>query len=328
MCCWFKKGAEFCVKNPKSKIALVSTSSIIEGQHISILWNELLNDIKIDFAYKSFQWNNEAKNKKTVHCTIIGFLNKSLKTTKKIFTIDKLGKIEKEIQAERISPYLNNESNAIIELLRKPIGFKTKLKLENMALDDGNLILENKEKEDLLTKYPEIESWIRPYVGAREFIYREKRCTLWLVGIHLSEVMKYSEISKRIELVKEFREKSVYSETKDSVKTPAIFTRITQKESDKNFIIIPKVTSSEREYIPIGFMKNVIISSANLFAVDGSIIDFAFLTSNAHMFWMKKTARRLGAGYRYSAFMVYNTFSLPKLSSEIKTRLEKSAKKF
>lgn len=173
-----------------------------------------------------------------------------------------------------------------------------------------DLFLQMKKKE-LIKKEPLSAKWMHPYIGAEEFINNKSRWCLWLVGANPHELKQCPTVMKRIELVKDFRLKSKAESTRKFASTPMIFAQITQP-SNANYIIVPRVSSEKRRYIPIGFMsKDTIASDAVQIIPNAGLYHFGILTSNVHMAWMRALAGRLEMRYRYSKDIVYNNFPWP-----------------
>jgi hypothetical protein len=305
---WYAKSSDL-MKNTRIKAALVSTNSITQGQQAVTLWKHLTEKgININFAYRSFVWNNEAKGKAAVHCVIVGFSH--IKTNnKKIFDIDKV------IPAQNINSYLMDAPNVFIESRSNPLCSAPTMHFGNMPRDGGGFILSSSEKDYLLINEPIAEKWIKTYIGSHEFINNEKRWCLWLVGANPNELKQCPTVMQRIESVKKFRLKSVASGTRKLADTPTLFAQITQPEG-VDYIIIPSVSSEKRLYIPIGFMKaDTIVSNAVQIIPGASLYHFGILTSVVHMSWMRAVCGRLKSDYRYSKDIVYNNFPWPDLDS-------------
>lgn len=321
---WYFKGAKYLKENNDSKIAFVSTNSICQGEQVAILWKPILKDLEcqINFAYKTFIWNNEAKGKAQVHCIIVGFSNKKIKTKEKKIIL----KNGKEIKAKNINGYLIDGDNIFVEASKTPLNNDNLIIFGSMANDDGNLILSTYEKEEAIKNYPQIEKYIKRFMGSTEFINNKERWCLWLEPKDLSEIRKNKYLLEKIEKVREYREKSSRKQTKELAKIPYQFGEIRQPKTD--YILIPRVSSEKREYVPIGFIsKEIIGSDAVLIIPTNDITLFSILTSNIHNAWLRAVGGRLKSDYRYSAKIVYNTFPFPELNDILKEKLEKTGKK-
>lgn len=319
---WYYKAANIMSKNPKIRTAFVSTNSICQGQSVITFWKDLIErkNIKISFAHQSFVWLSEAKDKAAVHCVIIGIINSENESKNLLYTGS--GHVKK---VSNINAYLNEGSNVFITAVSKPISDVSKMRFGSMPRDGGNLIVSNKEREELIKKYPEIKNWIRPYIGAREFINRTNRWVLWLVDVPFYEIRRYPEIMKKVNAVREFRLSSKAKATQKFADTPAIFCQLAQPDQGY-YIVVPSVSSERRRYIPIGYMdSNTIASNAVFLIPNATIYEFGILTSNVHMAWMRAVAGRLEMRYRYSKDIVYNTFPWPTTSDQKRKKIEETA---
>ncbi len=306
---WYVKAAKI-VQNTKTKVAFVSTNSIVQGEQVGILWNVLLNmyDVKIHFAHRTFKWNNEAKGNAAVFCVIIGFANIDT-DNKLIFQYENIKGEPHEISAKNINPYLVDAKNVLIVKQSNPICSVPKMSFGNMPLDGGNLLLTDEEKNELLLKEPALEKFIKPLISAYEYLNGLKRWCLWLVDAEPSEIKQSPEIMKRIELVRKFRLYSVAPSTQKFALTPTLFRDRNQPDT---FIVIPRVSSENRQYIPIGFFdKNSIVSDTCMSIPNGSLFHFGILSSIMHMAWVKYVCGRLKSDYRYSKDIVYNNYPWP-----------------
>lgn len=322
---WFYKASNILNKNPHTKVAFVTTNSICQGEQVALLWEKIIvkNNCEIEFAYRSFKWSNEAKGKAVVHCVIIGIANKlNVKKDKRIFL-----QSGEEIQCKNINAYLLDAEDFFVGELPTQICNVSTAFLGNIPRDDGQLILTENEKNELLDKYPISKNWIREYIGAKEFINGKKRYCLWLINISPKELKNCPPVIKRIENVKNFRASSNRKETNKYADYPTLFTEIRQPEKGQ-YIAIPSTSSEKREYVPIGFLSHkTIISNAMFLIPNASIIEFAIITSSIHMAWMRVFAGRLETRYRYSNTLVYNTFPFPELDNKMRDKLEKTGKK-
>ena len=196
----------------------------------------------------------------------------------------------------------------------------------NSPIDDGNFLLSEDEKNILLAKYPNAEKFIKNFVNARNFLHNEKNFCIWLVNANPSEIKKIPPIYDRIKKVKIFRENSKRIATKKFAETPQLFAEIHQTE--KNFILVPRHSSENRKYIPIGFLdENFISSDANFIIPEADLYLFGILESSVHMIWTKKFCGRLESRIRYSNTLIYNNFPFPEVTAEMREKISKSAEK-
>ena len=316
---WYFK-ASHIMQNTSIRTALVSTNSITQGEQVASVWKPLYErfGIHIDFAYRTFKWNSEAKNKAAVHCVIIGF-SVSDNPKNKIIYDDKT-----KIIAKQINPYLIDGDLIFIDSRTKAICEVSPMVYGSKPTDGGYLFLTLQEKDELIKTYPQAESMIRRVYGASEFINNKERYCLWLVGQNPSTLRSIPPIISRIQLVKEFRQSSPKKQTQDSAERAMEFQEI--RHNDNDYLLVPSVSSENRRYIPIGFIEGEVISTnANLIIPNATLYDFAILTSNVHMAWMRTVAGRLKSDYRYSAKIVYNNFPWPEVTDEQKEMISKTA---
>lgn len=313
---WYAKAATL-IQNTNIRCAFVSTNSITQGEQVSVLWDFLLKkNISIDFAYKSFVWNSEAKEKAQVHCVIIGF--SSMKQKSPIL----FDKDNKEI-VETISPYLIAGEMIYVGRRNKPISQKLEMSRGNQPTDGGNLIIEAEEYDSFIKSEPAAKKYIKKLIGSREFINSLDRYCLWLVGVSPKDLRSMPKVLERVNLVKEMRLNS------SAVGTRKLAERSHEFRETKNpntYLIIPRVSSENRRYIPIGFLDSSTIPTDSVTIIENATLyDFGILTSNVHMAWMRTVAGRLKSDYRYSAKIVYNNFPWPELTEEQKSKISKTA---
>ena len=313
---WYAKAATL-IQNTNIRCAFVSTNSITQGEQVSILWNFLSSkNITIDFAYKSFVWNSEAKNNAKVHCVIIGFSEKNNKT-KTLFNND-----SKQFVSS-ISPYLTEGDMIFVGRTNRPLAPVESITKGCQPTDGGNLIIEEEDYEGFINQEPQAQKYIKRLYGAVEFINNKKRYCLWLKGISPAELRQMPKVLERVQKVKEMRLNSSDAGTRKLAERPHEFRETYNFDS---YILIPSTSSENRRYIPIGFMgKDDISTNANLIIPDASLFDFGVLTSNVHMAWMRTVTGRLKSDYRYSAKIVYNNFPWPEVTDEQKEMISKTA---
>lgn len=312
---WYAKAAYF-IKESSIKTAFVSTNSIIQGEQAGILWSYLFNKykIKIHFAHRTFSWRNEAKGNAAVHVVIIGFANYDTHN-KTIYEYESIKGEPHEIKARNINQYLIDAKEIIITPRTNPICAIPKIGVGSALLDGGFFILSDEEKQQILTKEPSLNNFIKRFWSADEFINNKLKWCFWLKDIK-PEILKQSkELIRRINEIKEFRLKSNRGKTHEMAKFPNLFGEERQPRSD--FLLIPKVSSENRKYIPIGYMTSNDIISDKVFAFQGATIyHFGILTSQMHMTWMSNTCGRMKSDYSYSNTIVYNNFPWPENPNE------------
>ena len=314
--CWFSKGVEY-ISNSKACLAFVTTNSINQGEQVSVLWPNLLNNAEIHFAYKSFKWANNAKHNAGVTCNIIGMKKKS-NSNKYIYN----GKDIQEV--EKINAYLLPFENVYVyPLKKKSISSFPPICFGSMPNDNNGLLqLTMAEVQHLSEKE---KKFIRPLLGGEEFLDGIYDYCLWITDDKYQDALKIPWISERIEKVRIYREASSRKETQKLASVPYKFGEIRYKNSPA--ILIPATSTERRQYIPIGFISpNVVIKNSANAIYDAKLWHFGVLTSRMHMVWVRTVGGRLKTDYRYSAELCYNTFPFPKISEPQKKRIELCAK--
>ena len=318
---WYHKAAAL-MQNTFIQGAFVSTNSITQGEQVTPLWDKLINkySIHINFAYRTFKWNSEAKEKAAVHCVIIGFTSVDNHKTKHIYT----GSTTPQ-EARNINPYLIDAPNVFLSTRNTPICVVPPISYGNKPSDGGNLILSQEERDALIAKDEGIKSCIRRYVGAKDFINNnEVRYCLWLKGVSPVVYRKNAEIMRRLEAVREMRSASSAAPTRALAEKPYLF--FSTPQTDSSYLCIPEVSSERRRYIPIGFMSSEIIASNTVVIVpDATLYHFGIITSNVHMAWMRTVCGRLKSDYRYAGSVVYNNFPWPTPTDQQRAKIEQTA---
>ncbi|MCE9539006.1 MAG: class I SAM-dependent DNA methyltransferase, partial [Bacteroidetes bacterium] len=323
---WYIKAAKY-IEGTKIKVAFVSTNSIVQGEQTSILWGQMLNKykIKIHFAHRTFKWSNEAKGNAAVYCVIIGFANFDT-NNKSIFEYEDIKGEAHELKVKNINPYLVDAKDLLINKSSNPICNVPKMSFGNMPLDGGHLLLSDEEKNEFILKEPKAKKYIKSLISAYEFLNGKKRWCLWLVDAEPSELKKMPEVLKRADLVKKFRLGSIAPSTQKFASTPTLFRDRNQPAS---FIVVPRVSSENRKYIPMGFFdKKSIVSDTCMSIPNGSLYHFGILMSAMHMAWVKSVCGRLKSDFRYSKDIVYNNYPWPENPSNKQVKsIETAAQK-
>ena len=325
--CWYLKAVQLMQNNEAIHAAFVSTNSITQGEQVATLWQPLFEQygIHFDFAYRTFRWDSEADIKAHVHCVIIGFstngcsLLGATPPSKTIYLSD-----NQTIPATNINGYLMDAPNVFIGGRTSPICNVPEMLYGSMPIDDGHLIIETEDVEKLLKENPDNSRFIRQYVGGAELIKGTKRWCLWLQGVSPVDLLKSPFVLDRIEQTRAFRLSSDRPQTLKAADTPYLFGEI--RQPDTNMLVVPKVSSETRRYIPISFVdKQTIVNGSALIVPDASLYAFGVLMSNVHNSWMRAVCGRMKSDYQYSANIVYNNFPWPNPTNEQKTRIEQTA---
>jgi hypothetical protein len=324
---WYIKAAQY-IQNTKIKVAFVSTNSICQGEQVGLLWSLMFNkyNIKIHFAHRTFSWRNEAKGNAAVHCVIVGFANYET-NNKSIYEYEDIKGEAHEIKVKNINPFLVEGKDITVENRKSPICNVPEMNYGSMPIDEGNLILTDEEKEIAVKNEPQINIAIKKYTGGDEFINNKKRWCLWLQNIEPTILKNSKFIIDRIEKTKKFRLSSNREATKKLAEKPMLFGEIRQPNS--NYIIVPKVSSENRKYIPIGILEPTTITSGSALIIpNASLYIFGIMTSSMQMVWMKATCGRMKSDFQYSASIVYNNFPFPENSTDKQVKaIETAAQK-
>ncbi len=317
---WFKKASDL-IEGTDAEAAFVSSNSICQGESVNLFWQKLLsNCLYINFAHNTFKWTSEAKSTAGVSCVIVGFSFKERKE-KQLFNGDKYEIVEHINGYLKATPdvFIKNRSKSINEGLAKVVQ-------GSPPADDGRLLFSKAEREELIKRYPELEDVLLPFVGSREFINDTEytRYCLWLVGKRPADYAHIPELTERFRYISEYRMNSPVDRIQKTANKPYLFTQNRQPETD--YLLIPRVSSENRRYIPVGFLPpNVIASDSAVLVYNASLVDFGIICSNVHNAWMRVVAGRLENRYRYAPSVYYN-FPMPSPTEEQKQRIEQTAK--
>ena len=310
--CWFYLASKYL--NSNVKVGFVTTNSICQGTQVDMLWPKILkNNSEIYFCYSAFKWSNNAKHNAGVTCTIIGL--RSVNNGQK-FIFDS-GSVN---LVENINPYLVNGANLIIRKRLKPLAkFLPKMILGNQPREGGFLMLTNNERNNLVDQDARISKFLKKLLGSNEFINGVERWCIWIEDHQVEEARKIKEIAQRIDGVAKKRING-NSVEKSFAHVPHRF--VTIKQPKEHQILLPIVSSENREYIPIGILDNThVITSKAVVIFDCPVFILGLLSSKLHMLWIKSVSGRLGTGISYSTEMCYNTFPIPDLSNKQKETL-------
>lgn len=327
---WFFKGVEF-INSANSKLAFVTTNSIFQGEQVGFVWKPLLEKSIIEFAYTSFKWGNSAANNAGVTVSIVGLATSAnVNELRKLFD-EELG----QQLVDNINPYLTYGPNVIVETTNKAISDIPQMLFGNQPRDGGNLILDNVEEyNEIVSDYPELIPFIKKYIGSSEFINGKMRYCLWMNEKEYQKVSYIQFLSDKVDAVKKLRLTSTSKSTVYTADFPYSFavrggydeayaTFKASGEDEFLQILVPRVSSENREYVPMGFVgEDTIISDSAMAVYNAPIWLLGLLESRMHMVWLRAVGGRLETRYRYSAGLVYNTFPVPELSTRRKNMIE------
>ncbi|MCA8832039.1 class I SAM-dependent DNA methyltransferase [Hymenobacter pini] len=307
---WFYKAAQY-MKGTSIRAALVSTNSIVQGEQVGILWNELFTNqqVKIHFAHRTFKWNNEARGNAQVYCVIIGF---GPEDSPKHFIYDYSTPRAEPMRREvsRINSYLIEADNTLISGRTKPLSHVPEMVNGNKPVDGGFFFLNDVEKDELLLNEPRAKDYIKPFLGAQEFLRNQNRWSLWLEGISPSVLKELPLVSQRVNQVRLFRLDSSKADTVRMAQYPTLFGQTRQPKN--NYLLIPRHSSENRRYVPFGFFTpDVILGDSCMSIPNATPYLFGVMTSEMHMAWMRQICGRIKSDFRYSATLVYNNFPFP-----------------
>ena len=310
---WYRKAAEY-IRDTHIIVGFVSTNSISQGEQVGVLWNSLFQrfGLKIHFAHRTFTWASEARGKAHVHVVIIGFAAFD-SVNKRIYDYE--SEAVTVTSAKNISPYLIERNDTTLTSRTNPICDVPKMSKGSQPTDDGNLIIEEVDRQQFLAENPGAEKYLRPFLCAEEYLHSVPRWCLWLVDASPSDIRTIPGIKKRLEAVREFRVASKKEATRRGASEPGLFTEIRQPKS--RYIVIPRHSSETRRYIPFGYFEPEYIVADSCSSVpDASTFHFGIISSAIHMAWVSQVCGRLESRYRYSNKLVYNNFPWPQTATD------------
>jgi hypothetical protein len=314
--CWFVKASDY-IQGNGSRYAFVTTNSLNQGVQVELLWTYVFAlKQEIFFAVKNFRWQNNAKNKATVTCSIIGLRNPST-APKKLYAGDVA------VEVAQIGPYLIAGTLTIIGRRTEPISAFPKMDMGNQKFDNGHLVLSTEQRAALIEKHSAISRFIRPLIGTTEFIESSMRYCFWISDSDVSDAKKFPEIANAIKAVAEYRSGSTDAGTRKLAGRPHQFrdTNVAQARS----LLVSRTSSENRRYIPCGFLdKDVIIADAQA-VYDAELWVFSIASSRLHYLWAKTVGGGLETRIRYSSTICYNNFPFPEISAPQKKELERLA---
>ena len=321
---WYKKAVDF-TEGTTTECAFVSTNSICQGEHIPAFWNPYIlpRNIHINFAHQTFKWSNEAEGKAAVHCVIVGFAFVDRKD-KRLFVYDKPNGQPKETHVKRINPYLYDAVDPYTERRDKPVNAPLPMCYGNIPLDWGTLMLTAEERAQFIASDSRCEPLIKRCLGGDELLNGGDRYCLWLVDFAPSLLKSLPLVSARVEAC---REKRLASKDAGARKLgeerPYQFRDLNNPDTA---IVIPKVSSERRKYVPLGFIdKSTVTTGTVLIVPNGTLYMFGVLSSAFHMAWLRAVGGRMELRYQYSKDLVYNNFIWPTVSDEARKTIETAA---
>lgn len=299
------------------RVAFVSTNSITQGEQVGVLWGWMLaQGVHIHFAHRTFSWTNEAKGKAAVHCVIVGFGLQDV-AEKTIFEYEDIKGEALAVSATHINPYLIDGPNVIVTARMQPLAIDLPIVNGSIPADGGNLLLDPNQRTELLTAEPAAQKWLRPYLGAQGFLHNELRYCLWLKDASPQELKAMPQVMARLAAVRTMRENSEKEATRRKSATPTLFTEDRQPNTG-NYLAVPRTSSENRRYIPLGYLDHEVIAANDLQIIPGATpFHLGVLASRMHRAWIDVTSGRLKSDIRYSVKLTYNTFPWPDLPEKL-----------
>ena len=315
---WFVKGAEY-IRGSRAELSFVSTNSVTQGEQVGLLFPMLFAmELEIGYAYTSFRWENNAKRNAGVSVVVIN-LRGVRPGGKRIFT-DGL-----RIEALNINGYLADASSVFVYRRTKPItSWLPRMVLGSMPKDGGHLILDSTEHAASLEEDPNSGAFLRRYIGSAEFISDTPRYCIWVSDAELPNAKGIRPLARRLESVSLWRNGREEAGVKTYAAFPNRFKQNAYRPTES--IIVPRVSSESRDYVPVGYLDEAtVISDAANAVYDAEPWMFALLTSKIHNVWLRAVAGQLESRIRYGAYIVYNNFPVPPLSDAVKEKLNVAA---
>ena len=316
---WFMKAADYGTKT-KSTTAFVSTNSICQGSQVSILWPLIFaSGQQIPFAHTSFKWANLASHNAGVTVVIVAITNQ-IEKARRLFSVTN-DDTTLEKQVDFINAYLVSGLDVIVSPIAKPINGRGLMEWGNKPTDGGNLFFSSDEREELLREAPNSDRFIKRFLGAQEFIRGEQRYCLWVEDGERAEAEAIPELKRRIEAVAKMRAESKAAETRPAAAFPHRFRQI-QSVAQNYSLVVARVSSENREYLPIGLEdKDTIIGDRNFALYDEPLWNMALIASRLHWVWIGTVCVRMRTDFSYSNTLGWNTFPVPLLTEQNKADL-------
>jgi hypothetical protein len=320
---WLMKAADYGTRT-KTVSAFVTTNSLCQGQQVPILWPAIFRSgHEIEFAHTSFKWANLASYNAGVIVIVVGISNNS-GMRRRLYSLDADGATLEKI-CSNINPYLVDGPNLVVESRREPPHDSAPMLFGNMPRDGGNLIVSHEQKVGEASGDPVFQSYLRPFFGSEDFIQGKTRYCLWIEPSQYEKALQSPLIARRLEAVRQMRLESKAGSTRDFAKVPYRFVQI-QGTARQSTLIVPRVSSERRPYLPVGLLdKNAVIADSAFALYDAPLWNMAVIASRLHLVWVAAVCGKLKTDYRYSNTLGWNTFPLPMLTDKNKADLHASA---
>ena len=314
---WFIRAGEY-TKGSNARIGFVATNSITQGEQVAQLWPILLERYKLEiaFAHRTFAWGSDARGKAHVHVVILGLdQREAVRPERRLFSYPDINGEPEESRHTLLSPYLFDagglsDPHLVVREESAPINGMGRLIIGSKPIDGGSYIFNAEERTAFLDVEPEAAPWLRPFIGAREYLQGGERWILALQDAPPDALARLPRVRERIATVRAYREASKSAPTRKLATTPTLYHVNVMPAAP--FLVIPKVSSERREYVPVGWLEPPTVPSDLVFVLQhATLANFALLTSAMHMGWLRHFGGRLESRYRYSIGLVYNTFPMP-----------------
>lgn len=328
---WFLKAGAY-IQHTSAKIGFVATNSITQGEQVAQLWPLLFGRYRLEiaFAHRTFAWGSDARGKAHVHVVIIGLILRGQEpATKRLFSYDGVNGEPHESQHTALTAYLFDASgltnrHLVIEETSRSLTDAPRLISGTQPVDNGNYIFDPAEKLEFVRAEPNSEAFLRPLIGSEEFINGKERWILYLRNASPAQLRAMPLVVERMRLVREFRASRTRKSTRKLADYPERYN--VEVVPERSFLVIPKVSSERRDYVPVGYMEPPTIPSDLVFVFpDAELWHFGVITSAMHMSWLRHIGGRLKSDYRYSIGLVYNTFPWPRLNDSQRNQIAELA---
>ena len=314
---WFVKGADY-IEGTSAKLAFVSTKSITQGEQVGLMFPMIFEKgIEIGYAYTPFKWENNAKRNAGVTVIVVSLRN-SEESAKYIYENDL------RIEVKNINGYLSESGNVFVSPRSKPLSQLPPMTFGSKGTDWGNLMLEPEERDRLLAESPDAARFIRRILGTDEFVKDQEKYCIWVSSDEYQTAAAIPALKVRFDRTRAKRAESIKAPTKVLAQVPYRFGEVRYKQTES--IIMPKVSSIRRDYIPVGYLDADTVINASAFGVyDAEPWVLAFLTSRMHVAWTGAVGGRMREDYQYSNTIIYNNFPIPPLTNVVKEQLTMAA---
>lgn len=312
---WFMKATDYGRKTGAST-AFVATNSICQGQQVPILWTEIFRlGANIFFAHTSFKWANLASYNAGVTVVIVGISFKS-NAVKRLYSVPE-GRLDSSVDIKEIpniNGYLVAAPNVEVEPSSKPLSGQAPMQFGNHPYYGAALIFSTDEARQIVKNEPDAQKFIRPLYGSKELIDSTPRACLWISDENAEEAGNIKPITVRLQAVRQQRESAKQDKAAQKLSlTPYRFRDLATAKN--HTIVIPRVSSESRSYLPVGLVdKNCILQDAAFGMYDAPIWSLSLLASRLHIVWIGAVCGKLETRYRYSNTLGWNTFPIPILT--------------